>query len=75
MLLTPPYLRAPEACSTYNFGAEYMTRMVTMFNELNWIPYYNEAFINRCGTEYRIINENTETLRTNSDVHTRNTVI
>ena len=27
-------------------GAEYMTRTVTMFNKLNWIPYYNEAYIN-----------------------------
>ena len=29
-------------------GAEYMTRTVTMFNKLNWIPYYNEAYLNRC---------------------------
>ena len=60
-------------------GAEYMTRMVTMFNKLNWIPYYNEAYISRCGIAFKRINDNTqpnyitEILGTNSDVHTRNT--
>ena len=60
-------------------GAEYMTRTVTMFNKLNWIPYYNEAYINRCGIAFKRINDNTqpnyitEILRTNSDVHTWNT--
>lgn len=60
-------------------GAEYMTRTVTMFNKLNWIPYYNEAYINRCGIAFKRINDNTqpnyiiEILRTNSDVHTRST--
>ena len=48
-------------------------------NDLNWIPYYNEAYINHCGIAFKKINDNTqsnyitEILRTNSDVHTRNT--
>ena len=60
-------------------GAEYMTRMVMMFNKLNWIPYYNEAYINRCGIAFKRINDDTqpnymtEMLRTNSAVHTQNT--
>ena len=60
-------------------GAEYMTRTVTMFNKLNWIPYYNEAYINCCGIAFKRINDDTqpnyitETLRTNSAVHSQNT--
>ena len=41
-------------------GAEYMTRTVTMFNKLNWIPYYNEAYINRCGIAFKRINDDTQ---------------
>ena len=40
-------------------GAEYITKTVTMFNKLNWIPYYNEAYINRCGMAFKRINDNT----------------
>ena len=60
-------------------GAKNMIRTVTMFNNLNWIPYYNEANINRCGSAFKRINDDTqpdyitEILRTNSNFHTRNT--
>ena len=51
---------------------------VTMFSELQWVPFYTEAYINRCGIAYKRINRNTpdyinDILKTNSDVHTRNT--
>ena len=28
--------------------AERTTRTLTMFNELNWIPFFIEAYISRC---------------------------
>ena len=68
-----------KSAARITLGAEYMTRTVTMFNKLNWIPYYNEAYINRCGIAFKRINDDTqpnyitELLRTNSAVNTRNT--
>jgi hypothetical protein len=54
------------------------TRTVTMFNNLNWIPFYNEAYINRCALAYKKVNGIlpnyiNASLRTNSDAHSRNT--
>ena len=58
--------------------AERTTKTVTMFNELQWVLFYIEAYINRCGIAYKRINRNTQDyindiLKSNSDVHTRNT--
>ena len=39
-------------------GVDRMTRTITMFNELQWIPFYTEACVNRCGIAYKRINGN-----------------
>lgn len=57
-------------------GVDRITRTVTMFNELKWVPFYTEAYVIRCGIAYKRLYGNIpdylkETLKTNSDVHTR----
>ena len=41
------------------FEAERTTRTVTMFSELQCVPFYTEAYINRCGIAYKRMNKNT----------------
>lgn len=31
-------------------------RTVTLFNNLSWFPFYNEAYINRCALTFKRIN-------------------
>ena len=33
--------------------AERTTRTLTMFNELTWIPFFIEAYINRCSIAFK----------------------
>ena len=50
---------------------------VTLFNNLSWIPFYNEAYVKQCELAYKWINGTLPdyldtSLRKNSDVHSRN---
>jgi hypothetical protein len=49
-----------------------------MFNSLDWLPFGVDSYINRCGLIFKRVNGQTpsylkETLKLNSDIHTRNT--
>jgi hypothetical protein len=53
-------------------------RSITMFNSLDWLPFSVDSYINRCGLIFKRVNGQTssylkETLKLNSDIHTRNT--
>ena len=59
-------------------AAQRTSQTVTLFNKLNWIPFYKEAYINRCALAYKRINRTlpeymNTSLRKNSDVHSRST--
>ena len=55
------------------------TVIIILFNNLSWIPFYNEAYIKRCELAFKRINGSqlsdylSASLRKNSDVHSRNT--
>ena len=55
------------------------SRTVTLFNNLSWIPLYNEVYITLCELAFKRINGSelpdylSASLRKNSDVHSRNT--
>lgn len=58
--------------------AQRTSRTVTLFNNLSWIPFYNEAYIKRCELAYKRINGTlpnylNTSLRKNFDVHQRTT--
>ena len=58
--------------------AEKTTRTLTMFNELNWIPFFIEAYISRCSIAFKRIESTTpdyinSIFKTNSDIHNRST--
>ena len=59
--------------------AQRTSRTATLFNNLSWIPFYNEAYIERCELAFKRINGSqlpdylSASLRKNSDVHSRNT--
>ena len=58
--------------------AEPRLRTLPLFNTLNWLPFYQEAYINRCTLILkRTLNKVPEYLKyllqLNSDVHSRNT--
>ena len=60
------------------FEAERTTRTLTMFNELNWIPFFIESYINRCSTAFKRLGGTTpyyidSMLKTNSEIHNRST--
>ena len=49
---------------------------VTLFNNLSWVPFYNEAYIKRCELAYKGTNATlpeylNAPLRKNSDAHPR----
>ena len=54
-------------------------KTVILFNNVSWIPFYNEAYIKRCELAFKRINGSQlpdylcPSLRKNSDVHSRNT--
>ena len=55
--------------------AQRTSRIVTLFNNLSWILFYNEAYIKRCELAFKRINGSqlpdylSASLRKNSDVH------
>ena len=56
--------------------AQRTSRTVTLFNNLRWIPFYNEAYIKRCELAYKRIHGTladylNASLRKNSDAHSR----
>ena len=58
------------------FEAQRTSRTVTLFNNLSWIPFYNEAYIKRYELAYKRINGTlpdylNASLRKNSDAHSR----
>ena len=59
--------------------AQRTSRTVTLFNNLSWIPFYNEAYIKRCELGFKRINGSqlpdylSASLGKNSDFHSRNT--
>ena len=59
--------------------AQCTSRRLTLFNNLSWIPFYNEVYIKRCELAFKRINGSqlpdywSASLRKNSDVHSRNT--
>ena len=59
--------------------AERTTHTLTMFNELNWIPFFIEAYISRCSIAFERIEDTTpdyinSILKTNSEIHNRSTL-
>ena len=53
-------------------------RTVTLFNNLSWFPFYNEAYINRCALAFKRINGTLlhyliTSLTKSSDNHPKNT--
>ena len=36
--------------------AQCTSRTVTLFNNLSWIPFYNEAYIKRCELAFKSVN-------------------
>ena len=71
-------LRMQKRAARIILAAQRTSRTVTLFNKLNWIPLYNEAYINRCALAYKRINGTlpdymNTSLKKNSDVHSRNT--
>ena len=71
-------LRMQKRAARIILAAQRTSRTVTLFNKLNWIPFYKEAYINRCALAYKRINRTlpeymNTSLRKNSDVHSRST--
>ena len=71
-------LRMQKRAARIILDAERTTRTVTMFNELNWIPFFIEAYISRCSIAFKRIESTTpdyinSILRTNSEIHNRAT--
>ena len=58
--------------------AQGTSRTVALFNNLSWIPFYNEGYIKRCEQPCKRINGTlpdclNASLRKNSDAHSRTT--
>ena len=71
-------LRMQKRAARIILEAQRTSRTVTLFNNLSWIPFYNEAYIKRCELAYKRINGTlpnylNTSLRKNSDVHQRTT--
>ena len=72
-------LRMQKRAARIILEAQRKSRTVTLFNNLSWIPFYNEAYIKRCELAFKRINGSqlpdylSASLRKNSDVHSRNT--
>ena len=50
-------LRMQKRAARIILDAERTTRTLTMFNELNWIPFFMEAYISRCSIAFTSIRE------------------
>ena len=71
-------LRMQKRAARIILDAERTTRTLTMFNELNWIPFFIEAYISRGFMAFKRIEGTTpdyitSTLKTNSEFHNRST--
>ena len=71
-------LRMQKRAARIILDAERTTRTLTMFNELNWIPFFIEAYISRCSIAFKRIEGTTpdyinSILKTNSEIHNRST--
>ena len=72
-------LRMQKRAARIILEAQRTSRTVTLFNNLSWIPFYNEACIKHCKLAFKRINGSqlpdylNASLRKNSDVHSRNT--
>ena len=71
-------LRMQKRAARIILEAQRTSRTVTLFSDLSWIPFYNEAHIKRCELAFKRINGSqlpdylSASLRKNSDVHSRN---
>ena len=77
-MLLERVLRLQKRAAHIIQNAPSTSRTVTLFNHLNWLPFYNEAYINRCALAYKRINGTLPqylitSLRKHSDNHSRNT--
>ena len=57
---------------------KYFEWIIIIFNELNWIPFFIEAYINRCSIAFKRLEGTTPNyinsiLKTNSEIHNRST--
>ena len=71
-------LRMQKRAARIILEAERRTPSVTMFNTLEWVPFYTEVYVNRCTLAYKRLNGLTPNyinslLKTNSEVHSVNT--
>ena len=71
-------LRMQKRAARILLDAERTTRTITLFNALNWVPFYTESYINRCSIAYKRLGGLTPDyintiLKTNSDIHTKST--
>ena len=72
-------LRMQKRAARIILEAQRTSRTVTLFNNLSWIPFYNEAYIKRCELGFKRINGSqlpdylSASLGKNSDFHSRNT--
>ena len=69
-------LRMQKRAARIILDAERTARTLTMFNELNWIPFIIEAYISRCSIALKRIEGTTpdyinSILKTNSEIHNR----
>ena len=72
-------LRMQKRAARIILPAQRTSRTVILLNKLNWIPFFREAYINRCALAYKRINGTlpqymNTSLKKNSDVHSRNTI-
>ena len=72
-------LRMQKRAARIILESQCTSRTATLFNNLSWILFYNEAYIKRCELAFKRINGSqlpdclSVSLRKNSDVHSRNT--
>jgi len=69
-------LRMQKRAACIILEEQRISRTVTLFNNLSWIPFYNEAYIKRYELAYKRINGTlpdylNASLRKNSDAHSR----
>ena len=55
-MLLERVLRMQKRAACIILSAPCTSRTVTMFNNLNWLRFYNEAYINLCALAFKRIN-------------------
>ena len=71
-------LNLQKSAARIILGAERSSRSVTMFNSLDWLPFYIDSHINRCALVFKrtkglLPSYLNDILKLNSDIHSRNT--